>query len=147
MTEAQKERLVSLARSLVGKPYKYGATPEEAPECFDCSSFIQYLFKQINIELPRSSILQAADPHGKEIAPMHDLSNIEPGDVLFARGRKGHYDDDFFGGRQITIGHVGLYLGNGEVIHSRRKLGGVTIQDFKAFTAEPSDHIVMVKRF
>jgi peptidoglycan endopeptidase LytE len=131
----------------VGKPYKYGATPEEAPECFDCSSFIQYVFKQIGIELPRSSILQAADAHGEEIAPNPALSNLEVGDVLFARGRRGHYNDDLFGGRQITIGHVGIYLGNGEIIHSRHKLGGVSIQDLATFTAEPHDCVVMVKRF
>ncbi|MFH1161916.1 MAG: NlpC/P60 family protein [Candidatus Jorgensenbacteria bacterium] len=147
MTGAQKTKLVALAKGLVGRPYKYGAAPEEAPNFFDCSSFVQYVFKQIGIELPRSSILQAADPQGKEIALAHDFSNLETGDVLFARGRKGHYDDDLFGGRQMTIGHVGLYLGNGEIIHSRHKLGGVTIQGLTVFTAEPHDHIVMVKRF
>ncbi len=147
MTETQKTQLVALARSLNGKPYKYGAKPEEAPEYFDCSSFIQYLFGQVGIELPRSSILQAAAAQGKEVAPATDLSNLERGDVLFARGRRGHYDDDLFGERQMAIGHVALYIGNGEVIHSRHKLGGVTIQPLSAFTAEPHDRIVMVKRF
>lgn len=147
MTEAQKEKLVSLARELAGKPYQYGAKPEDAPNVFDCSSFIQYIFKQIDIELPRSSILQAADQHGKELAPPHNSSTLELGDVLFARGRKGHYDDDLFSGRHVFIGHVGVYLGNGEVAHSRRKLGGVKVQTLAEFTAEPNDAIVMVKRF
>ncbi len=47
MTDAQKSKLVELAKSLIGKPYKYGAKPEDAPETFDCSSFIQYIFKKI----------------------------------------------------------------------------------------------------
>lgn len=147
MTDTQKEKLILLAQELVGRPYQYGAKPEDAPNVFDCSSFIQYLFKQVNVELPRSSILQAADQHGEEVVPAYDFSNLKPGDVLFARGRKGHYDDDLFGGRHIFIGHVGIYLGNGEVAHSRRKLGGVKIQSLTEFTSEPSDTIVMVKRF
>ena len=69
MTDQQKKKLVSIAETVLGKPYHYGAKPEEAPETFDCSSFTQYLFKQIGIELPRSTILQAGDPQGREIVP------------------------------------------------------------------------------
>lgn len=147
MTDMQKTKLVGLARSLVGKPYKYGATTEEAPDYFDCSSFIQYLFGQIGIELLRSSILQAAAPQGKEIALAHDFSNLETGDLLFARGVIGHYRDELFDEREMYIGHVALYIGDGRIIHTREKLGSIREQLLTEMLAEPKYTIVLVKRF
>ncbi len=100
MTESQQKQIISLARSLIGKPYKYGATPEEAPDVFDCSSFIQYIFKQIGVQIPRVSTFQAADPQGTEIIPSEDLSNLQPGDPIFTRGTIGRYNDELFGGER-----------------------------------------------
>ena len=76
MTEAQKNKLITITTGLVDKPYKYGADPKDAPNYFDCSSFIQYAFGQIYIELPRSSVLQAADKKGKAIKPDSAFSNL-----------------------------------------------------------------------
>lgn len=108
MTDTQKSKLVELAKGLIGKPYTYGAKPEDAPRTFDCSSFIQYIFKQIGIDLPRSTILQAE--HGTEAK----LENIEIGDLLFMHGTQGFYNQKFPGG----IGHVILYIGNNQTIHA-----------------------------
>lgn len=147
MTETHKEELVSLARGLVGKPYRYGAVPEEAPNVFDCSSFTQYLFKQIGIELPRSSILQAADQTGTELPSPVTEAALEPGDLIFMRSDRGHYRDELFSGRQMDIGHVAVYLGNGEVVHARSAAGGVTIQKLAHLISEPHYAIVLAKRF
>ena len=147
MTETQKEKLVSLARELVGKPYQYGAKPEDAPNVFDCSSFTQYLFGKIGIELPRSSILQAGDQKGRGVEPKPDFSNLEPGDLLFSRGAVGHYRDELFGGEPVDIGHVTIYLGTGRIVHAREKLGGVKEQPIAELHAEPKYQIVLVKRF
>ena len=106
--EDRIQKLISIAKSLVGKPYKYGATMADAPDFFDCSLFTQYIFKQISIELPRSTILQAE--HGKEI----QIENIEPGDLLFLHGTQGFYNKKFPQG----IGHVILYIGDGKTIHA-----------------------------
>ncbi len=108
MKETIKAGIAQTAKGLIGKPYKYGARPEEAPEFFDCSSFIQYVFKQVGIELPRSTILQANE--GTAVT----LEEIEPGDLLFLHGTKGFYDEKFPGG----IGHVVLYIGSGKTIHA-----------------------------
>ena len=108
MTTEKKEKMIGFAKSLIGKPYKYGAKPEEAPNFFDCSSFTQYIFKQIGIELPRSTILQA--DCGEKI----ELDKIEPGDLLFLHGTQGFYNKCFPEG----IGHVILYIGNGKTIHA-----------------------------
>lgn len=108
MTEKQKSDLVKIAKSLVGEPYKYGASPKEAPKVFDCSSFTQYVFKQVGIELPRSTILQAEC--GNEVK----LEDIQPGDLLFFHGTRGFYNQQFPQG----VGHVTLYIGNGKTIHA-----------------------------
>jgi peptidoglycan DL-endopeptidase LytE len=147
MTTGQQKQVVSLARSLLGKPYKYGAVPEEAPDIFDCSSFTQYVLKDVGIDIPRVSLYQAADTKGKEIVPAPDYSNLEPGDLIFTRGKLGRYDDNAFDGRKISVGHVAMFAGNGAIIHSRKRLGGVTEQSLADLIAEPNYDIVLVKRF
>ena len=144
MTREQQIQLVAIAKNLLGKPYRYGATPVEAPNIFDCSSFTQHVFKQIGIELPRSSILQAADSQGKEVT-LENLSSFEIGDLLFMRGVVGRYNNELFPHRELYIGHVALYIGNDEVIHARQK--GVVIERIKDVAREPKYAISYVKRF
>jgi len=147
MTEEQKIKLVEISKNLLGKPYHYGAEPKDAPHSFDCSSFTQYIFKQIGIELPRSSILQAAEKKGKEITPKSDFSNLEIGDLLFMRSDRGFYYDELFHGRKIMIGHVAIYLGDDQIIHSRKIKNGVVIESLSGLIKEPNYAIVLVKRF
>src|SRR3989344_5135201 len=111
---ANQEKLLEITRSLIGTPYKYAAKPEDIPKYLDCSSFTQYVYKQLGIEIPRSTLLQAVHA-GKEM-PLDE--NLEAGDLLFFRGAKGHYDDNLFPGRQIYIGHVAVYSGNEKAIHA-----------------------------
>ena len=147
MLEEQKQKIVSLARSLDGAPYVYGTSPEKAPSEFDCSSFIQYLYKQIGIELPRSTILQAGDKKAEEIETSPDFSNLEPGDLLFERGVQGYYNDNFFPNREVYIGHIAIYLGEGEIIHAKESIGKVAIQKLDEFIKIPKFEIVLVKRY
>ncbi len=109
--EEKKKKIVEIAKGLIGKPYKYGATPDEAPEFFDCSSFIQYVFKEIGVDLPRSTILQANEGNAVK------LEEIEPGDLLFFHGTQGFYNEKFPEG----IGHVVLYIGDDKTIHASSK--------------------------
>ena len=106
--ESQISKLIFVAKSLIGKPYKYGATMADVPNFFDCSLFTQYIFKQIGVDLPRSTILQAEA--GTEVA----LENIESGDLLFLHGTQGFYNKKFPAG----IGHVVLYIGDKKTIHA-----------------------------
>ena len=147
MTKEQITKLLVITKNLIGKPYRYGARPEDAPAVFDCSSFTQYIFKQIGIELPRSAILQAADPQGQEIIPAADFSNLEVGDLLFMRSDRGHYRDELFRGRAIEIGHVVIHVGGGVVINARSKKGGVLQEKLDALVQEPHYNINCIKRF
>lgn len=106
-----QKRLVHFARKHLGKPYKYGAKLWETPRFFDCSTFIQYLYKRIKINLPRTALQQAH--FGKRIEPKKQ--KLEIGDLLFFKGKWGHYNPEFPGG----IGHVAIYVGEGQVIEAK----------------------------
>lgn len=143
-------KILETAKSLLETPYKYGAysNPEILPsEGFDCSSFTQYVFKQADIKLPRSSILQAAAP-GQEI---ENLELSKPGDLIFFEGNRGHYRHDLFPNRKLYIGHLGIYLGNNEIIHatSNSVATGVVVQKLSDLQKEfPEAYkIVLIKRF
>ena len=118
--------LINMAKSLINKPYKYGAsTSQEAPELFDCSSFTRYLFRQIGKEIPRPSIEQIEV--GREI----EKKELKPGDLIFSKGfGKPHRNKKFPQG----VGHVGLYIGNGRVINVPKKVGKVVTQNIDLFT-------------
>ncbi len=107
----KRGRLSYFARKHLGKPYKFGAKAYEAPKTFDCSSFVQYLYKKIDIDLPRTALDQATK--GKKIEPNKNL--LEVGDLIFFKGGWGHYSPEF----PMGIGHVGIYVGDGKVISSR----------------------------
>ena len=113
-----QEKLVNLALSQLGKPYKYGVKAAEAPAAFDCSLFTQWCFAQIGISIGRATIDQAYS--GKKV-DWHK-KKIEPGDLIFIRSKKGHYSPKFPSG----IGHVYLVLDDKQAIHAKyRKIKGV----------------------
>jgi cell wall-associated NlpC family hydrolase len=109
----KKNKLVYFAKKHLGKPYKFGAKPFEAPKTFDCSSFVQYLYKRIAVNLPRTALDQALV--GKTIDAKKEL--LETGDLLFFKGGWGHYNPEY----PMGIGHVGIYIGNEKVINARSK--------------------------
>jgi cell wall-associated NlpC family hydrolase len=117
--EEQGRKLLNTARSLIGASYKYGAYLDEEvdkmPEAFDCSSFTKFCFRQIGIEIPRSSILQAT--LGKEISGKFG-DEVKAGDLIFFEGERGHYRHDLFPGRKIYIGHVAIFSDSSMVIHA-----------------------------
>ncbi len=118
MTNEQKrKRLIYFAKKQIGKPYKWGIKKSEIGKFFDCSSFTQYLYKRIGIELPRTTVLQAY--HGKTIKaaktpPHFQEKDLKTGDLFFFKGEKGHYTKEFPSG----IGHIAMYLENGKFIHA-----------------------------
>ena len=93
------EKIVALAKKQLGKPYAWGA---EGPNSFDCSGLTYYVYKQHGITLPRSS--KAQSQSGKTISK----SNLKPGDLVF------------FNTNGSGVSHVGIYIGNGNMIHSTK---------------------------
>lgn len=106
-----RERVVSLAPNFLGVPYKFGASvSKDSPDAFDCSSLTAYLYAQAGYSIPRVCDEQYND--AKEIPE----SDAKPGDLIFFKGNRDDISSD-------KVGHVGIYMGDGEVIHA----GGVSI--------------------
>ncbi|CAM5400981.1 NlpC/P60 domain-containing protein OS=Streptomyces tendae OX=1932 GN=GUR47_11790 PE=3 SV=1 [Streptomyces tendae] len=85
------------AQGKIGTPYVYGAT---GPSSFDCSGLTSWAYAQAGVGIPRTS--QAQANYGTRISSMNDL---QVGDLVF-----------FFS----DLHHVGLYAGNGQVLHAPR---------------------------
>lgn len=114
-TANAKERVIEIAETLLGVKYKFGSRAYSETGTFDCSSFVQHVFNQVQIELPRSSRSQA----NKGIAVAR--SNLRQGDLVFfsTPGR--------FSNNRI-VGHVAIYKGDGKIIHTYGK-PGVVVSD------------------
>ena len=89
-------KAVSAAYAELGKPYVWGAT---GPADFDCSGLTQHVWAAAGVALPRTSEEQA------DAGPEVPVDQIEPGDLVV-----------YFSGRT----HVGVYVGEGRVIHAPR---------------------------
>ena len=112
-TSTLASKLVSYAKSLLGKPYVWGA---QGPSSFDCSGFTYYVFKNCaNITLPRTSVDQST--YGITVSK----SNLKVGDLVF-------FDTD--GANDGNVSHVGIYIGSNQFIHSSSTKGKVVISDF-----------------
>lgn len=103
--------LVLNAMGFLGIPYRWGgSTPDTG---FDCSGFVQYVFRQtLGLALPRSSFDQIRQ--GIAVA----REELRPGDLVF------------FNTMRATASHVGIYIGENRFIHAPRKGKTVEIADF-----------------
>lgn len=102
------QQIVNFATQFVGNPYVWGGTSLTSGA--DCSGFTQSVFANFGIGIPRT----AADQSGSG-TPV-DLSQIQAGDLLFYSGGSG-------------IGHVSIYMGNGQVVHASSSTTGIIISD------------------
>jgi gamma-D-glutamyl-L-lysine dipeptidyl-peptidase len=92
--------LISVAQQMQGSPYLWGGASSKAA---DCSGFVKLAYYSQGIILARDASQQAR--YGESI-DFNNWSNLQPGDLLF------------FGRSAQRISHVGIYLGNGDFIHS-----------------------------
>jgi cell wall-associated NlpC family hydrolase len=98
--------VVAIAKRYLGVPYVYGGT---SPNGFDCSGFVQYVYRQLGISLPRTTGAQYG-------AVRHvSRSQAQAGDIVF-----------FFSGGGVS--HVGIYLGGGMMIAAPHTGDRVKIQ-------------------
>lgn len=113
-TESNKsaDAIVAYAKTFQGYPYVYGTN---GPRSFDCSGFVQYVYKHFGYSLSRSSKTQAND--GVAVSK----SNLQPGDILIFKNTA-----------KTEIGHVGIYIGNGQFIHASNPKTGVTISSLSS---------------
>ncbi|MFC9314630.1 NlpC/P60 family protein [Streptomyces nigra] len=115
-TKAQKA--LSFARTQIGKPYVWGAT---GPDSYDCSGLTQAAWKAAGVDIPRVTYDQV---NAGTTVP---VSSAQPGDLVF------FYDD---------ITHVGLYIGNGMMIHAP-KPGTYVREESIFYDGESSIHSIV----
>ncbi len=115
--------VVSEAESFEGTPYVWGGT---SPSGFDCSGLVQYAYGQLGISLPRTS-----EEQSQVGTAVPSLSDAQPGDLLFFAGSDG---------TASAPGHVGIYIGNGQMIDAPHT--GTTVQ----VQTVPADSVVAIRR-
>jgi len=93
------EEIVAYAKNYLGKPYVYGGS---GPNSFDCSGFTMYVYNHFGYSLPHGATSQSK--YGTYV----DKGSLQAGDLVF------FLDYETMDG----IGHVGIYIGNGDFIHA-----------------------------
>ena len=113
-TSSSVNAVLNLAAKQLGKPYVWGA---QGPSSFDCSGLTYYVYKNAaGVTLPRVSSDQSR--YGTTVSK----SNLKAGDLVFF---------DTSGSNNGAVSHVGIYVGNGEMIHassSKEKIVQVSIE-------------------
>ena len=94
---------VSYAMDQVGDAYVYGAA---GPDAYDCSGLTMASWAQAGVALPHSSSAQYSS------GPQVPASALQPGDLVF------YYS---------PISHVGMYIGNGMIVHAANPSTGVQV--------------------
>lgn len=102
--------VVGYAMQFVGARYVWGAS---GPDAFDCSGFTQYVYKQFGLNLPHSSAGQYSTNYGTMIA---DPADLRAGDIVF-----------FVNTYKRGISHVGIYIGDGNVVQALSPKLGVGV--------------------
>jgi cell wall-associated NlpC family hydrolase len=102
-TPSLGDRAAKLALRAVGVPYRWGGTSVSGG--FDCSGLVYWAYRRLGVEVPHNSY--ALYGTGRKVPRKH----MKPGDVLVFSG----------------LGHVGLYLGNGRMVHAPQSGDNVEI--------------------
>ena len=100
---AKGQEIANFACQFVGNPYVPGGT--SLTEGADCSGFTMAVYNHFGLSLPRSSYAQAG--YGREVS----YSEAQPGDIIY------------YGG------HVGIYIGNGLIVHASTQATGIKISN------------------
>lgn len=107
--ESPGQKIVDIAMKYLGTPYVWAGTSTSG---FDCSGFVYYVYKECGVDINRT----AASIYNN--GSFVEKSSLAPGDAVC-----------FTTTSSSEIGHVGIYIGDGEFIHSSSSSGGVIISD------------------
>ncbi len=107
-SNSEGEKIVETAKKYMGTPYVWAGT---SPSGFDCSGFVYYVYKECGYSINRT----AASIYSNGVYVERD--SLQPGDAIcFTTSSSSTY-----------IGHVGIYIGDGQFIHASSGTGYVTI--------------------
>ena len=113
---SKEEDLILTAQAFIGAKYVWAAN---GPECFDCSGFTRYVYREHGITLPRYSGNQA------KVGMKIGYDELQIGDLVFFNTEKKYHK---------KVNHVGIYIGDNKFIHASSAKKQVTITSFKEKT-------------
>jgi len=114
--EGRIDKLISIAKKQLGDTYILG---KSGPDSFDCSGLVYYCLRQVNVYTRR---LNAAGlSKTTSWTKVSDIDDVKRGDLLFFKS-----DDS------STVGHVGIYIGGGEMIDASSANGKVVRRSAKS---------------
>ena len=106
-------QIESLAKSQLGKRYRWGAN---GPYDFDCSGFTKFVYAHNGVNLPRVSRDQAKV--GKRV----DVNHLQKGDLIF-----------FDSSKSSRVSHTGIYLGDNQFIHASSSKKKVVVSRLQGY--------------
>ena len=106
ISSASGNSVAEFAKQYIGYGYVYGGS---GPTSFDCSGFTMYVYQQFGISLPHNAVTQSN--YGQYVSK----ENLVPGDLVI-----------FNNYSNTSIGHAGIYIGNGRIVHAENSNTGVT---------------------
>lgn len=123
MAAVSGSQLVAFAQSLLGVPYVWGGT---TPQGFDCSGFVQYVYRNFGLDIPRVTYDQIGA--GRQV---NSIQDSQPGDLIFY-SESGNGSPD----------HVAMYMGGGQIIVADHAGTPVRIRPL-----DPNERIVGITRY
>ena len=107
--ERKTKRVVRIAKRYLGVSYRWGGSSPRSG--FDCSGLVTYVYGRVGIRLPRVTASQFHRGHRVK------ASNLHLGDLLFFN----------------RLGHVGMYIGRGKMIHAPTSRSTVRIESLRGY--------------
>ncbi|MCR8659538.1 C40 family peptidase [Paenibacillus endoradicis] len=124
-TSSSVEKVIAAGMKYLGTPYEYGSD-RNSTATFDCSAFVRQAFKDaLGVTLPADSRKQGTYVKGLGNT-VTSVSQLKRGDLMFFMSSKGSNKSSYTGINKSTqtITHVGIYLGDGKVLHTYSNAGG-----------------------
>lgn len=125
VTHGKEISIKNVAYSLLGSPYVVGGN---SPSGFDCSGFVQYVYRRVGLDVSRSAGTQLYDGY----AVSYD--NVRIGDIIV------------WGYDLEHITHTAIYVGNGLMVHAANPDEGVIVNRIDNWGTWSGVHVVSVRR-
>ncbi|MFD0961450.1 C40 family peptidase [Paenibacillus chungangensis] len=132
-SNASVEKVIAAGLKYLGTPYEFGSN-RNSTKTFDCSDFVRRAFIDgVGVTLPADS-RQQGDYVKKKGNATTNINNLKRGDLMFFMSYKGTSASAYSGVNKASqrITHVGIYLGDGKILHTYSKeSGGVKTNSIK----------------
>ncbi|WP_235929833.1 C40 family peptidase [Chengkuizengella marina] len=127
------DQIIQAGMKYLGTPYEYGSN-RNSTKTFDCSDFVRRTFiDALGVKLPYDSRQQA--DYVRDIGDTTtNWKNLQPGDLMFFMSYKGSKESSYSGINKSKqrITHVGIYIGDGKILHTYSKeSGGVKVNNIE----------------